>query len=603
MTTKRLFLVSMFLVLGLVAMAPTALAQTTWAAAAANENNFARAEGMAEAAGVVTLSQAGSSAGSVGAGTEFVIYYTTGATNSSAPNVKIINPGTVTITCSGSNNSPFALAGGCGGYFGTPFLTATTTSRVPVTSGPAPVLHIPFTQTVAFGNPVSGDGSLISVTARLDIAASSLYPKGGTVQAIVTAYTPAGVTQSFTITGNPSLAGTIMTVQPEPALGVGFGVTCYGRDSMPCETSSTAYVLLCLGVIHNQEQYERYFTVNVAENFTYALTSEAYENTLDSGSSSPGFVTNGTLISVVLSNIPSNFGVSAGTPIPCTEVTAPGVPCPSGTLDVQLAADSDDHFWNSDPGNSGTATFEYEVDNLDNGLPENVNLPFKFFSSGPLSASGLPCVTLQVFKQPNDSTDDTSIPRFMQVAENAPLKVICFNNCQSNLLFPLVLWQGSWDTDIAISNTTMDPLATIGAAANPVNNLMIKGSATPQSGACSIFYYSGGALAASFVTPTIAAGATYADDLAAGNRIPVNTTGYLWANCPFSQAYGYAAINYGFSLNNGILADYLAVNIPDPQWSPRDMNGDGMGENAVTPLNINRRLLKDFAGFSNSPLF
>jgi len=289
---------------------------------------------------------------------------------------------------------------------------------------------------------------------------------------------------------------------------------------------------------------------------------------------------------------------------PCTEVTAPGVPCPSGTLDVEpYSGESSSSYWNSTPGNSGSAAFEYEVDNIDSGTPENVNLSFKFYSKGPIGTQGLPCVTLQVYKQPNDASDTTSIPRFVKEAENAPLSVICFNNCQTNLLFPLVLWQGAWDTDMSIANTTRDPLADLGADANPVNQLMINGSATPQAGVCYMFYYAGGILASSWITPQINAGATYADDLAAGNRIPANTTGYLWANCTFSQAYGYAAINYSFSLNNGILADYLAVTIPDPQWSPRDQNGDGMGENAITPLNINRRLAKDFAGFSSTSVY
>jgi len=617
MTTKRsLLLVSLFLVLGLVALVPTAMAQTQWAPGTANQNNFARAEGITEASGIVSLSQSGLQAGTVGAGTEIVVYYTTGTSNLSAPNVNIINVGTVTITCYGTGFSPFASTG-CNDYIGAPFLTATTSSRAPVASGP--VLHIPFNQ-VPFGNPATGDGSSISVSARLDIAHSALYPHGGSVQAVVTAYTPAGVTQSFTITGNPSLAGTVMQVQPEPALLVadpklvgsgGLGIWC-GSDGYGdrCETSTTAYVLLCLGVVHNVDQYERYFTVNVEEGFTFALTTSEYEITLDSGTTSPGTVTNSTLITVVLSGIPNHFGVSAGEPIACSEVTASEVSyCPSGTLDVEPYSGSDTSYWNSTGTNTGMASFEYEVDSMDNGTPENVNLPFKFYSGGPIGTAGLPCITLQVFKQPNDASDSISIPRFLKVAENTmPLKVICFDNCVTNLLFPEVLNVGLWDTDIAISNTTMDPLATIGQNSSPVNDLLIKGSATPQNGLCSFYYYSGSGLPPdtqpagplSTWSLSIAAGTTVAESLAAAGRIPAGTTGYLWAYCNFSQAYGYAAINYAFGLDSGILADYIAVTIPDPEWSPRDRNGDGMGENAITPLNITRDLQKSLAGFSGN---
>jgi len=608
MTTKRnLLLVSLFLVLGLVAMVPTAVAQTQWAAGTANENGFARAEGITEASGLVTLTQSGFQAGTVGSGTEIVVYYTT-STSAGAPNVNIINVGTVTITCYGTGFSPFVgPPAGCNGYIGAPYLTATLLNRTPVSEGP--VLHIPFYQT-PFGNPATGDGSSISVSARLDVAHSALYPHGGSVQGVVTAYTPAGVTQSFTITGNPSVAGTVMAVAPEPALGLSWGIWCNSDDSTSCETSSTAYVLLCLGVIHNSEQYERYFTLNVGENFTYALTSEAYEITLDSGTTSPGTVTNSTLITVVLSNIPNHFGISAGEPIACTEVTATETSyCPSGTLDVEPYSGSDTSYWNSTGTNTGTASFEYEVDMVDSGTPENVNLPFKFYSGGPIGTAGLPCITAQIYKQPNDASDSVSIPRFLKVAENTtPLKVICFDNCVTNLLFPEVLNVGVWDTDIAIANTTMDPLAMIGQNSTPVNKLLIKGSATPQNGSCSFYYYSGSGLAPG-VGPTgplatwslpVLAGTTYAESLAAMGRIPAGTTGYLWGFCNFSQAYGYAAINYSFGTDSGILADYIAVNIPDPEWSPRDRNGDGMGENAITPLNVTRDIEKALAGFSGS---
>jgi len=408
------------------------------------------------------------------------------------------------------------------------------------------------------------------------------------------------------------------SVQPDPALSVGWGVYCRSDDTLKCSTSSTAYVLLCLGVVSNSKQYSRYFTANIDENFTYALTSQSYENDLDSGSSSPGLVTNPTMITVVLNNIPTNFGITAKDPVPCTEVTAPGVPCPSGTLAISISGG--DSYWNSVSGNSGSATFEYSVDNADAGFPENVNLPFVFYSKGPIGTSGLPCVTLTVYKQPEDPPDFVSIPRFKAVPENGPgsaatgtqgqvMNVICFNNCETNLLFPFVINVGAWDTDIAISNTTMDPLALIGSQLNPPDLLLEAGSATPQSGVCWMYYFSGGALASTWIAsnpgtnpPAIPAGSVYATDLGFNGLIPGNSSGYLWAKCFFSQAYGYAAIDYSFSLGNGILADYLAVVIPSPEWSPRDQNGDGMGENSITPINITRRLGLSIGGLSNSGL-
>jgi len=612
MTKRNLLLVSLLLVCGLVAMAPSALAQTQWTVGA-NQNQYARSEGQSESTGQITLST--SSLGTVGAGTEFIIYSTTqaspGGTSGSLTGnpVSVTNVNTVFLSCSGSG--PWS-SGSCTGL-GTPFLTASANLRTPVASGPA--LHIPFSAPVIY--PGILNPSFLSVTVRVN--ATPLYPAGGSVYAVVSAFTPTGV-PNFTITPyQPSPSELVATVQPDPALSVGFGWWCSSDDKVSCELSSTAYVLQCLGVIHNSEQYERYFTVNVGENFDYALTSTAYEMNLDPGvpGSPNGQVTNPTIITVVLNNIPTNFGISADdTTIPCTEVTAPAVPCPTASHNLAVTLSGSDHYWNSTPGNTGTATFEYYVDDVDRGVPENVNLPFKFYSAGPLGTApmqGLQCVTLTVFKNPENPPSTTAIPRFEVVPENGPnsaatgaqanpLQVICFNNCETNLLFPFVINYAAWDTFVIVANTTLDPLALIGNAANPVNELLVKGSATPQTGSCAMYYYTNGGLASGspWSTGVIAPGSVYSADVGFSGLIPGLTQGYVWANCNFSQAYGYAAINYSFSLANGILADYLAVTIPDPEWSPRDHNGDGMGENSTTPINIERQLLKELAGFSGS---
>jgi len=594
MTTKRnLVLVSLLLVFGLVAASP-AFAQIAFSTSN-NINSGVRAQGYTEATGTVKLvnTQTGTVGGTAPSGevTEFDIYYTTAFEGLGSPQFTIV-PGSVTITTAGG-----AVAGS---YFlnnQTGFSAATPNCNL--TTVLCTVLHVQVPQqSYATVNTAS-----VSVTVRLDIADSGLYPNGGLVYGIAEAYTPIGVAYGFTINAQNANVGEVMQVRPDPALGVGFGTwSCRGDDAETCKVSSTAYVLLCLGVVHNEKQYERYFTLNVAEKFTAALTTSGYEQTLDLGTSpTPG----NTEVVVVLSGIPANFGVTAlGEGIPCSEVVSPGLPCPdTGTLAVGTPSPSS--YWNSTGTNGGTATFAFPVTNMDIGAPENVNLPFKFYSAGPINSAGLPCVTAQVYKGPYNTT---AVPRFKKVPENGPgsnlasqtpLQVICFNNCETNLLFPFVINIGAWDTDIAISNTTMDPLATIGANATPPDLLLEKGGATPQNGSCMLYYYSGGTLAATFPSGPIVSGSTWAADLGASALIPGGASGYLWANCNFSQAYGYAAINYSFTLNNGILADYLAVTIPDPEWSPRDMNGDGMGENAVTPVNVERTLLKELAGFSS----
>jgi len=196
------------------------------------------------------------------------------------------------------------------------------------------------------------------------------------------------------------------------------------------------------------------------------------------------------------------------------------------------------------------------------------------------------------------------IPAFAVVAENAPLNVVCFNNCETNLLFKFVINYGPWDTDLAISNTTLDPLSYLGN--NPptgytVDPWLVAGSATPQTGACSLFFFSNGYLQAggavsTFTTGPIIAGSTWTADLQAQGLIPGVRIGYIWAKCYFSQAYGYAEVLYNYGLNNAMESSYDAIIIPAPQWSPRDQNGDGMGEGSTTPINLERDLQKGLSG-------
>jgi len=585
MTKKSLLLVSLLLAFGLVAMAPSALAQTQWFPGS-NAYAGGRCQGKAEATGQFTLQQL--LGGTVGSGTYFQITYTQ----------PVVELGTVTLQCSSTYAS--------NPWYGPPYPLCSLAASGGLTTSLDPtrtILTITFTHQVAFPAATS---SVLAITARVD-ATSECSATVGAVQASVYAYSPNPI-YSLTINGgNPSIEYNVLKVNPDPALTLAFGNYCYWEDGPAGEkckpASTTAYVLLCLGVIDNNKQYERYFTVAVGEKFMHALTSSAYESQLDPGSSSPGVVTNPTSITVVLSNIPTGFGIAPGDPVPCSVVTAPATPCPSGTLLVGYP--SGGPYWNSTPGNTGTEQFEFPVETVSSVNGEYVELPFKFYSAGPIT--GAPpvspwCVTLSIYKDPNPTLDAgaaNDIPYFNTLSEGS-LPVICFNNCETNLLFPFIINYGAWDSIVAISNTTMDPLALIGAAATPPNLLLEKGSATRQSGVCYYYYFSGGTLANSWVTKNpIVAGSTQSDQLGYEGLINGSTFGYLWVKCEFSQAYGYAAIAYDFTTPTGILADYLAVTIPDPEWSPRDQNGDGMGENSSTPLNLTKMLKYYLAGFKN----
>jgi hypothetical protein len=533
-----------------------------------------RSEGLTEAAGPVTLDNY--TAGSVTDTAYFVITY--GAA---------VVPGTVYLQCAaGSGTSPFIGDPSCASQIST------------VVSGDTVTLNW-------IGGPVYFPGQ--AVNSGITILVRLNAYNGGTC--IPKIYASGQGFNGVTTTTLGSNLAEVLDVNCGPALSVGLGSTglgvyCSTDSREKCYISQTAYVLLCLGVLKGNTQYERYFTVNVGEEFTKALTSQSYEDYLDTGSTSPGepgLVTNGTLITVVLNNIPANFGITAEPPIPCEDVstTAPGY-CASGTIEASVSGK--DSYWNYSGSNGGTATFEYTITQTDEpGGKDNLNLPFKFYSKGPIGTSALPCITLTIYKNPEDPPATTAIPRFYPVPEGT-VTVVCFNNCETNILYPLVLNVSPWDTDLAVSNTTMDPLGILGANASsayypgPPNLLLEAGSATPQSGNCYNFFYAAGALIDSWTIGPIAAGSTWAYDLGGSRPKTAGYTGYVWTKCEFSEGYGYAAIDYDLGLNNGVLGNYLAINIPDPEWSPRDLNGDGMGENTLTPVNLARQLQKQLSG-------
>ena len=157
MTKRNLFL-SLFLVLGLALVVPSAMA-TTWNAGS-NVATHGRAEGFSEATGQVAVSLV--NGGSVSAGSAFVI-------NFSQP---VVDLGSVYVVCNGIGSSPFAS--GCQNILSVSWSTT------------PPGIQLTFNSTQAF---TSDDQSEIVLTARVNV--TSLLPAGGTVWASVTAETPA----------------------------------------------------------------------------------------------------------------------------------------------------------------------------------------------------------------------------------------------------------------------------------------------------------------------------------------------------------------------------------------------------------------------------
>ena len=157
-----------------------------------------------------------------------------------------------------------------------------------------------------------------------------------------------------------------------------------------------------------------------------------------------------------------------------------------------------------------------------------------------------------------------------------------FKDCVTKLLFPYVnafLAGGhsafaNFGTGIDFANTTWDPFALTDANGNLLYPDEAKGTATPQYGSCTVYFYpadeSAGPGGIVYTTPSISAGGSYAFDVAAHVPAFVGKTGYAIAICNFQNAHGFAEIydNYGIGDPTATLA-YLAEILPDPAFYPR----------------------------------
>jgi hypothetical protein len=173
--------------------------------------------------------------------------------------------------------------------------------------------------------------------------------------------------------------------------------------------------------------------------------------------------------------------------------------------------------------------------------------------------------------------------------------VVNFSDCVTYMLFPYVNTYNAsgsvpmaiahWGTNISIANTTTDPFGP-----NPVT---ANGSAVPQSGSCTVYFYpASGSGMVSYTTPTIPSGGLFGFGVGTALVPFYNNTGYAIAICNFQNAYGWAYLydNYGIS-NPTYGFGYAAYILPNPALYHRTPAGGGLGENAIDPGNINRQAL------------
>jgi len=603
MTKRNLLLVSLLVALGLAAAAPSLFAAqgTTWTYGN-NENYFARNEGDAEGVGTITLSATGT--GTVAASTYIYIDYNAEiAQNSAGYAVSVTFGGDDATTLDG------CVTVSIGTYLGD--LTPGPPTSVKLVNN-----EIVLAFTCTGGEPIDATDT-INVVTRVMI-------EGFTNDYVVTA----NLRAQYYNTGFPlTISGRSNYPQSIPLAEIEGGETAtYLTATNITFYKGPAYVLTCIGIKDIPgTSLDNDFILNIAENWPNALTSLSDEISLehdslpnDKGISVAGAPTNGSNILIILYHIPPGVGVVADTPYPCEDFdTSSAMYCSGGLLDIDSPVSV------SMPNGSdglGVEGFWYQVLATNVGVIENAGFPFHLWSDGPLAPNKGYGITAQVFLTDlNPSNTPTDMPYFTS-PEDTPVLVVDFIDCRTNILFPYInTYQGgksafsSFGTGVIITNTTADPFASLNAAGNYVYPDMQKGAAIPQSGNCTIYAYPDNQGNPSvYMTPVISSGGMASIDMGSGNgsfdgvsgavALAPGTTlfsatqGYAIAVCNFQNAHGFAEIydNYVNLATSGPTATlgYLADVLPDPAFYRRSPAGDGLGETAIAPININHFLLK-----------
>lgn len=568
MTKRNLLLVSLLLVFGLAATAPSLFAAAAAGtgvvfAGSNNTNYFIRNEGDAEGVGTITLATA--STGTIRAGSAFYITY-------NAPLAHAGSLYAVGITCTGdfadavcAQILPFTVAANPGG-------------------GAINEVVLTFANDVPLGTPVTGTQIAIAVRVMAQGLAFN--------QAVLATVRAYYLYSAYPMTIAPLYPAPyeVAQVGPSVALSVAF------KEGPPT-------VLTCIGV-KDIDYYDNDFSLRLTENWPNALTSLSDEFNLEWDTIVPA-PSNGSNILITLSGIPDGVGVGTKDyPYTCSEYPSGPHGCPGGNLSIEYVTDSGLVC----SGGLCTDSFLFQVDTTSTGTVENAVFDFKLWSHGPLA----PNMNYQIMAQVDlvDYLPSTAgdMPYFTADELSTPISVVEFKDCVTKLLFPYVNTYAAggthafsnFDTGIAISNTTKDPFALKDATGAYIYPDEAKGSAVPQTGNCILYLYpmdGSGPMAPALIpaTGTIPAGGSFVFGLAdyPTTKAFKGQQGYAIAICNFQNAHAFVEIwdNAGIGDPTATLA-YLGEVIPDPAFYHRSPAGDALGEGAIAPINIGHLIQK-----------
>lgn len=326
--------------------------------------------------------------------------------------------------------------------------------------------------------------------------------------------------------------------------------------------------------------------VKVTEAFPAALTSLADETAFTANI----VPTSGSIIQVVVHNVPTGASVVltpflAGTGSAAVTGALPALGV--ATQLAQVVASSSTYTTSTNVGiaaiaailgggfntaSTGTkaagadVTFYVIVQGDSTATLEDLVIDFAISNAAALSPLTSPplniTVDLSLIPGPATGTGLSPVVRFATtLLTAAPLTQGSYNNCTSLLMFPYVAGNvAGFDTSVAIANTTLDVLATAFKA-------------TAQGGTCTLTGYpltwtadaTTGAITAitagtavTMTTVSIPAGGTWAASLGSTTAFS-GFVGYIFAQCQFLNAHGFAFITNGFGGTLSISHGYLPL--------------------------------------------
>jgi len=522
--------VTSFLVICAVAIAATpAFAQGPGVAFQASSLPLqARGEGLTETIGAVVLQA--TAQGTVPGGSSVTIVYSGSIANASAFGTTTATGYTAGLSCS-VTGTPALNGAGCGSAIGngnTYFSTSASGSQL----------------TVQFNTQVVFNAGNYLEVSQVRMNVNALGSATTTVTATLSGTSSAPITNPITFT--QSQVGVSSIVNPSVVGSIPSGGSAAAIQTCAVPTGNT-------------------FSVKVAENYPAAFTSLTDEM----GFSSLGTIANGSLVNIVINNLPSGLAVQAFPSNSFTYVGPSGnfaLTLLSGTPAYQVSTGSALTFTVAITGDSTSAVESFTVP-FGIGLPNSKNTAL----SG--SVGTLPSIGTIVTTTATVSLGPTSgIVSFATNNEGGGT-VATISDCVTNLMFPYVTNQNGYDTSFSVANTTNDDLA-FGAGAG----------ATTQSGSCTLSLWptmdttlssaSPLGTASQYTTPTIPSGSVYA--FSQSSTSFSGQTGYIIAVCRFLNAHGFAFLTNGFAQAAGpqLSHGYLGLILPNPIAGRSNSNGE-----------------------------